>query len=203
MRAASRLATLRCRALPLAARRGAAAAPNLLADLTGKIIVNAGAGNPPSEEHGLGAMTSIALARQGATVVSVSNVAINCETVTETIKKEGNTGDAIVADCTQYESVSGLVKSVKDKYGRVDVLINSGIHMAVPMGFGRMTPERWQQGVDINLNAHFNLIHGFLPMMLEAKKGNIIHFTTFVSAIGLGMEAQRHSYFRGRRLPRR
>ena len=44
--------------------------------LAGKTIVVAGAGNPPAEGHGIGAMTSIVLARQGANVVSVSNTKI-------------------------------------------------------------------------------------------------------------------------------
>ena len=47
--------------------------------LEGKVIVVAGAGNPPEEELGIGASTSLHLARHGATVVSVSNVAVNCE----------------------------------------------------------------------------------------------------------------------------
>ena len=53
--------------------------------LAGKTIVVAGAGNPPAEGHGIGAMTSIVLARQGANVVSVSNEALNCQTVTDAI----------------------------------------------------------------------------------------------------------------------
>ena len=40
-----------------------AAAP--FGDLTGKVAVVAGAGNPASEGHGIGAYTSLVLARQG------------------------------------------------------------------------------------------------------------------------------------------
>ena len=69
--------------------------------LAGKTIVVAGAGNPPSEGHGIGAMTSIVLARQGANVVSVSNEALNCQTVTNAILAEGLEGIAHVADCTK------------------------------------------------------------------------------------------------------
>ena len=76
--------------------------------LQGKVVVVAGAGNPPEEGHGIGAMTSIVLARQGATVVSVSNEALNAETVTAAIEAEGNRGRAHVADCTRSADVDGL-----------------------------------------------------------------------------------------------
>ena len=44
---------------------------NNFCDLQGKVIVVAGAGNPPEEGHGIGATTSLMLARRGAKVVSV------------------------------------------------------------------------------------------------------------------------------------
>lgn len=87
--------------------------------LSGKVIVVAGSGNPPEEGHGIGAWTSIVAARHGATVVSVSNESLNCETVTSAILAEGNAGLAYTADCTKPADVEGLVKTCMDKYGKV------------------------------------------------------------------------------------
>jgi len=56
--------------------------------LDGKVIVVAGAGNPPAEGHGIGATTSLVLARHGAKVVSVSFEPVNVETVTNAIQNE-------------------------------------------------------------------------------------------------------------------
>jgi len=178
--------------------RTAAGAPNLFADLTGKVVVVAGAGNPPAEGHGIGAMTSLFLARQGCKVVSVSNVAENCETVTAAIKGEGHFGSSYVADCTKYEEVEKLAASVKAEHGKVDVMINAGIHTALPQGFAKMSLDKWKLNMDLNLNAHFYLIHAFLPTFLEQGYGNILHYTTFGSAVALGMGSQRHGYFAGK-----
>ena len=161
--------------------------------LEGKIIVVAGSGNPPEEGHGIGAMTSIVLARQGAAVVSVSNVAINCETVTKAIRAEGNQGISHVADCTVSSEVDSLVATCMDTYGKVDVVVNAGIHSALPMGFGKMSEEAWKRGIDLNLNAHFNLVHRFLPVFKQQQRGNFIHFTTIASSVGLGNGNQRHA----------
>lgn len=179
-------------------RKFAGLPPNLLSDLRGKVIVCAGAGNPPEEGHGIGALTAITLARQGAKVVSVSNVALNCETVNKAIEEEGGIGMAITADCTKLEECEKLCKTVVDTYGKVDVMINAGIHTALPMGFGKMTPDKWQLNMDLNLNAHFNLIFAFLPTFQAQQSGNIMHFTTFGSHVALGMGNQRHGYFAGK-----
>jgi NAD(P)-dependent dehydrogenase (short-subunit alcohol dehydrogenase family) len=166
--------------------------------LDGKVVVVAGAGNPPSEGHGIGSATSLVLARHGATVVSVSNVAENCQTVTDIINAEGLKGVAHVADCTKHDEAEALHARVIKEFGRCDVLINAGIHSALPMGFDKMTEEAWATGIGLNLNAHFNLCHTFLPTFLEQESGNIIHFTTIASSVGLGIGKQRHAYAAGK-----
>lgn len=166
--------------------------------LEGKVAVVCGAGNPPEEGHGIGAWASLVLAREGATVVSVSDQAINCKTVTEAIEAEGNRGMAHVADCTKSDAVEGLVQACSEKYGKVDVLINAGIHSALPMGFDKMTEEAWARGIDLNLNAHFLLLNKFLPIFKKQKSGNIIHFTTIAGSVGLGLGNQRHAYAAGK-----
>lgn len=171
---------------------------SFLGDLKGKVAVVAGAGNPPAEGHGIGAMTSLVLARLGCKVISISNVAENCDTVTAAIKAEGGIGSSYVADCTKYEEVTALCNSVVSEYGKVDVLINAGIHTALPQGFAKMDLDKWKLNMDLNLNAHFHLIHAFLPQLQEQGSGSILHYTTFGSAVALGMGNQRHGYFAGK-----
>jgi NAD(P)-dependent dehydrogenase (short-subunit alcohol dehydrogenase family) len=166
--------------------------------LDGKVIVNCGAGNPPDEEHGIGAMTSIQCARLGAKVVSVSNVQVNADTVTAAIHAEGNEGMAYCCDVTKADETKKLLDRVINEYGRVDVLINSGVHNAQPNGFGKMTEEYWKSSIDTNLHAHFQLIHNFMPTFEEQGHGNIIQFTTIAGSVGLGVGKQRHPYAAGK-----
>jgi NAD(P)-dependent dehydrogenase (short-subunit alcohol dehydrogenase family) len=190
--------------------------------LDGKVIVVAGAGNPPAEGHGIGATTSLVLARHGAKVVSVSFEPVNVETVTNAIQNEvkhpytqpreksawspvilcglsqGNEGFGAVADCTKAADVQSLVEQVMKQHGRVDCVINAGIHSALPMGFGKMDEANWERGIDLNLNAHYHLIHKFLPVFQKQGSGNFIHFTTIASSVGLGIGRQRHAYAAGK-----
>ncbi len=192
--------------LNLARRASSAAAPSArramssynFGRLDGKVVVVAGAGNPPAEGHGIGASTSLLLARHGATVVSVSNEALNCQTVTDAINDEGFKGFAHTADCTDHDEAEALHQRVLTDFGRCDAVINAGIHSALPMGFDKMTEDAWETGIALNLDAHFNLVHTFLPTFVEQQSGNFIHFTTIASSVGLGVGRQRHAYAAGK-----
>ena len=46
----------------------------------------------------------------------------------------------------------------------MDCVVNAGIHSALPMGFGKMTEQAWGTGIALNLTAHFELVHKFLPV---------------------------------------
>ena len=157
-----------------------------------------GAGNPVSEGHGIGASTSVLLARYGAHVVSVSNVTENCENATEAVLKEGHSASCVTTDCTDTAEVERLAESVVTDHGKVDVVINAGIHSALPVGFERLTPQTWANGIALNLQAHFNLVHSFIPHFVKQQNGNFIHYTTIASSVGLGLERQRHAYAAGK-----
>ena len=176
-----------------------AATPYRFARLDGKIAIVAGAGNPKSEGHGIGATTSLQLARNGATVISVSNVEENVQTITEAIQAEGLQGIGHVCDVTRTEDVQALVTRVKDEFGRIDILINAGVHNAMPNGFKKMTEDIWRRAIDINLHAHFQLIHSVLPTFVEQESGGcILHFSTIAGEVGLGLGRQRHAYAAGK-----
>jgi len=166
--------------------------------LDGRVVVVCGSGNPPAEELGIGAMTSVVFARHGATVYSVSNEETFCQTVTDVITGAGNKGFAHTADCRKGDEVQALVDRVVKEQGRVDCVINAGVHSALPMGWGKMTEEAWAHGIGLNLDAHFQIVHKFLPVFTEQQSGNIIHFTTIASTVGLGIGRQRHAYAAGK-----
>lgn len=175
------------------------ASPYRFARLDGKVILIAGAGNPKAEGHGIGATTALQLARHGATVISLSNVEENVQNITEDIRAEGLQGFGYVCDATKAEEVQALAKRIKEEFGRIDIMINAGVYTPNPNGFEKMTAEVWRGAIDINLNAHFNLIYGVLPIFLSQESGGLfLHFSTIASEVGLGLGKQRHAYAAGK-----
>lgn len=136
-------------------------------------------------------------------MVSVSHLQESADTVTKAITDAGHEGIGHVADVTQSDQCAALVNKVMDVYGRCDVLINAGVHNANPNGFEKITEEYWKNAIDVNLHAHFQLVHQFLPVFErqfeeDGSGGNIIHFTTIAGTVGLGVGKQRHPYAAGK-----
>ena len=89
---------------------------------------------------------------------------------------------------------------MKAEYGNVDILINAGVHNAMPNGF-ESSPRTTGKMRRCDLHAHFQLVHQFLPEFEAQGSGCIIHFTTIAGTVGLGLGKQRHPP-RARRQPR-
>ncbi|XP_050528260.1 17-beta-hydroxysteroid dehydrogenase 13-like isoform X2 [Daktulosphaira vitifoliae] len=139
--------------------------------LRNKIILVTGAG------RGLGREISLQLSREGARVICVD---INTEGVKETcemIKNEQNIDDlhteyytTNVADPVQ---VKELAKTVENKWGRVDILINNaGIVASTPLL--EVTDDSLRRMVDVNLVSQFWMVRAFLPNMLRINSGHIV-----------------------------
>jgi gluconate 5-dehydrogenase len=88
--------------------------------MNGKIaIVNGGAG-------GIGAALAIGLGRQGATVVVASRNQAAIEAAAEKIAAEtGSEAVGIPVDVTDEASMQALADKVKERYGRIDILVNA------------------------------------------------------------------------------
>lgn len=108
--------------------------------------------------RGLGKEIALQLAKEGAKLVCVD---INADGVRETVEtiNGGRTGDDVVAEyyttnVAEPSQVNELAKTVEEKWGRVDVLINNaGIVASAPLMAA--TDDQIKRMVDVNLMAHF------------------------------------------------
>ena len=66
---------------------------------------------------------------------------------------------------------------VKERFGRIDVLINNA-GITADASLKRMTLEQWQRVIDANLTSVYNVTHNVLPLMLERKYGRIISISS-------------------------
>ncbi len=86
-----------------------------------QVVIVTGSGS----EKGIGRIIASDFAKQGATVVIAD---INQEGINNTvqfIEGEGGKAFGITLDVTNKESVDSMVKTILNKYGRIDVLVNN------------------------------------------------------------------------------
>jgi len=87
-------------------------------------------------------------------------------------------------DVNHRSTIDTIVEKIMDRFGKVDVLVNTigGYRGGTPIH--EMTDETWDLLFNINARPVFNLARAITPIMKEVKSGKIIH----VSA-RLGLEA--------------
>lgn len=132
-------------------------------------IITGGAGS-------IGGATMLALARQGADVVSFDLE--EPESQESLIGEVGNLGRRAVAlqgDITSKESVDSMVAQVVRDFGNVDILVNvAGINIGAPLV--DLSVELWDKVIAINLKSVFLCSVACAKVMMKQKRGNIINF---------------------------
>ena len=136
--------------------------------------------------RGIGAAIAEELGRGGAkVVVNYSGSREPAEEVASTINEVGGGGEAIVAqaDVSDPEQAQGLVEETVNQFGRIDILVNNaGIN--IDKTLESMTPEDWDQVIDLDLNGVFYVTHAALQHMIEQNFGRIINISSFVGETG-------------------
>lgn len=93
-------------------------------------------------------------------------------------------------DCQFYkvntvdlEAVEQVAKQVAEDFGGIDILINNaGITRDASMK--KMTPDQWQQVLDVNLTGVFNCTKILFPYMVERGGGRILNASSIVGLYG-------------------
>lgn len=78
-------------------------------------------------------------------------------------------------DALDAEAIDALVSSIVQRFGRIDVLINT---VGGYLGGTRVheTPmEKWDESLDLNARTAFIISKAVVPVMLEQESGRIIH----------------------------
>lgn len=131
--------------------------------LTGRVALVTGAA------QGMGASHARRLAADGAHVVVNDRVA---STALDAVAAEVG-GTAAVADMSDPEAVAGLVRDVRDRQGRLDVVVAN--HAYMTMGrFLDHDPDDWWRVVDTNLSGTFHLVREAVPVMRATGGGRIV-----------------------------
>ena len=115
------------------------------------VVVITGAGG------GLGAATAELYASRGWRVVAVD--------LTEPADRAGITG--VAADVTDSATLTALAETVRETYGRVDLVIP----FAGVLGIGPLAetdPDRVQQVLDVNVMGTVRTVHALFPLLHES-----------------------------------
>ncbi len=83
----------------------------------------------------------------------------------------------------KYDMVEKAAAEVYAKYGRIDILINNA-GITRDSTLKKMTPDLWQQVIDVDLTGVFNCTRVVAGYMLEKNFGRIINTSSVVALYG-------------------
>ena len=130
--------------------------------------------------RGIGRAIVRALAREGA---KVAFTYVQNKSAADEIANN----DTIVAfqmDVTNFDESKNLVKQVKERFGRIDILVNnSGITRDKLIAL--MSEKDWDDVLNTNLKGVFNLTKPVVGVMLRQRSGAILNITSISGIIGM------------------
>jgi NAD(P)-dependent dehydrogenase (short-subunit alcohol dehydrogenase family) len=77
-------------------------------------------------------------------------------------------------DLTNRERLQELGTQIKDKLGRVDVVVNTVGGFAYGERVDQITERTMQRMLDLNVNSFLNTAHAFVPVMIAKQQGKIV-----------------------------
>jgi 3-oxoacyl-[acyl-carrier protein] reductase len=100
---------------------------------------------------GIGKATALRLARDFAAVLLVARDKENLEAAAKEVRSAGAETEILAADLREPQAAETVVKTVLDRFGRIDALLN--IAGAVPqIDLFEMTDAQWNDGAELKLH---------------------------------------------------
>lgn len=144
-----------------------------------KVAIVTGAG------RGIGRGIAEKLAAEGATVVATD---VDEASAAETAAALGHGALGLAADVASRESVDTMVGTVRERHGRIDVLVNNaGWEKAGP--FLDSDPADWDRIIAINLYGVLHTSKAVLPIMIDQGGGRVVNVASDAGRVGSSGEA--------------
>ena len=148
--------------------------------LEGKTAIITGAA------RGIGEGIAIKFAKEGAniafTYVSDSS-ADKAKALEEKLKSMGVKAKAWQSNAGDFAACETFVNEVLAEFGTIDICVNNA-GISKDNLLLRMTPEQWDDVMQINLKSVFNMTKHVIRPMMKAKSGSIINMSSVIGEMG-------------------
>ena len=126
---------------------------------------------------GIGLAVSERLAADGMAVAVFDREGEAALQAADAIRAAGHRALGVTVDVTDREQIEAGAAQVRSDLGTPTILVNNaGMHAVEP--FLKITPEKWQRLLDVNLTGTFSCCQAVVPDMVEAGWGRIVNISS-------------------------
>ena len=148
--------------------------------LEGKVAIVTGAA------RGIGEAIALKFAEHGAHVIITyvsdgSNE--KAEALVQKLKTLGVKAKAYKSNAADYSACEALVNDVMKEFNQIDICVNNA-GISKDNLLLRMTPEQWNEVMQVNLNSVFNMTKQVIKPMMKARSGSIINMSSVIGEMG-------------------
>lgn len=148
--------------------------------LEGKTAIVTGAA------RGIGEGIALKFAEHGCNVaftyVSDSS-ADKAKALEEKLTALGVKAKAYKSNAGDYAAAEGFVNDVLKEFGTIDICVNNA-GISKDNLLLRMTPEQWDDVMQVNLKSVFNMTKQVIKPMMKARNGSIINMSSIIGEMG-------------------
>ncbi|HEX8900584.1 SDR family oxidoreductase [Vitreimonas sp.] len=142
--------------------------------IQGKIVLVTGASS------GIGEATVRELAARGATVVLGARRTDRLEKLVAELRAQGATAEFQALDVTKRDSVADIVRFARERFGRLDVIVNNaGVMPLSPLE--ALKVNEWEQMIDVNIKGVLYGIAAVLPVFAQQGHGHVINTSSIAA----------------------
>lgn len=133
--------------------------------------------------RGIGRGILAGLAQQGHYVFGTATTEAGAQKITDHLKGLGLTGQGIVLNVAQPDSIQQALEYIKSEKSMPDILVNNA-GITRDNLLMRMSEEEWHEVINTNLTAIFRLSKACVRPMMKARWGRIINIGSVVGSTG-------------------
>ena len=127
-----------------------------------------------------GAARGMGLATANRFLAAGAKVAVNdvdADRIHAVASELGSDALAVPADVADPSAIQTMIRTVTDRFGRLDVLVNNA-GIVSPTKFEEIGEQEWLRVLDINVNGTFRCTQAVVPAMKANAYGRIVNFSS-------------------------
>lgn len=124
--------------------------------------------------RGIGYAVARALGREGAHVIAVARTVGGLEELDDEIKGFGGSTTLVPLGLDDGAGMDRLGGAIFERWKKLDILIGNAGVLGPITPLGHVSPDQWDEVININLTANWRLIRALDPLLRQSDAGRAI-----------------------------